>query len=362
MSWPEPNYSKNQINRAGEVLRGIRTDKPSYSNALNILGNWRSAHGYPINTFQATLRSRLKEIDKKGFVAQRLKRTPAVIAKLQRIPDMRLARMQDIGGLRAVVTSVSKLKELTELYKNRRLDHNLKRTYDYLSNPKKSGYRSIHLVYEYNNRRKTEYNGLFIELQFRTKLQHSWATAVETMGTYLNQSLKSSEGESEWLDFFSAASAAFTFLEKTSIIPGYEDYTENDLFAHVIEEAERLKILDQLDGLRVATNHIYHDRNPGAYHLIKLDLTAKKLTIYTFSKRELDEANELYSALERQIASGENLQVVLVSAGPVRDLIKAYPNYYLDTKDFAKNLRKVENRLNELTLQNFDDVYQKQKI
>ncbi len=44
---------------------------------------------------------------------------------------------------------------------------------------------------------------LLIELQLRTRLQHEWATAVETMGTFLQSSLKSSQGPEEWLDFFS---------------------------------------------------------------------------------------------------------------------------------------------------------------
>ena len=52
---------------------------------------------------------------------------------------------------------------------------------DYVENPKDSGYRSIHYVYKYSSK-ADKYNGLKIELQIRTKLQHNWATAVETAG------------------------------------------------------------------------------------------------------------------------------------------------------------------------------------
>jgi hypothetical protein len=68
-------------------------------------------------------------------------------------------------------------------------------------NPQKSGYRGIHLVYRYNGR-KTEYNGLKIEIQIRTVIQHAWATAVETVGMFTQQALKSSQGEQDWLRYF----------------------------------------------------------------------------------------------------------------------------------------------------------------
>jgi hypothetical protein len=99
MSFVKPKYSKKQINRAGEILI---SDDPTESNrrfADEVLANYRAAHGYPINTFQATLRAKLKTIDDKAIVAQRLKRTPSIVLKLKRFEGMKLARMQDIGGL-----------------------------------------------------------------------------------------------------------------------------------------------------------------------------------------------------------------------------------------------------------------------
>ena len=50
---------------------------------------------------------------------------------------------------------------------------------------------------------KDTYNkNMFIEVQFRTKLQHMWATAVEMMGIYTNSNLKSSQGDYDILRFF----------------------------------------------------------------------------------------------------------------------------------------------------------------
>jgi ppGpp synthetase/RelA/SpoT-type nucleotidyltranferase len=73
---------------------------------------------------------------------------------------------------------------------------------DYIQSSRDAdGYRSLHLIYKYRNIKNPSYDGLRIELQIRTKLQHIWATAVETMGTLLGQALKYRQGEEAWQDF-----------------------------------------------------------------------------------------------------------------------------------------------------------------
>ncbi|MFH1447171.1 MAG: RelA/SpoT domain-containing protein, partial [Chloroflexota bacterium] len=180
MSWPKPKFSKSKVNRAGEILALDGESHQEAGWAHKVLINWRACHGYPINTFQATLRNRLKSIDKKAIVAQRLKRTPSIVSKLRRFSAMKLSRMHDIGGLRAVVGTLHQVRTLEALYNNGRLRHELHKVYDYIKEPKSDGYRSVHLVFKYKNDRAHEYKGLLVELQLRTKIQHAWATAVET--------------------------------------------------------------------------------------------------------------------------------------------------------------------------------------
>ncbi len=43
------------------------------------------------------------------------------------------------------------------------------------------GYRSLHQVFSINSRTHPKLNSLRVELQIRTKLQHSWATAVRLL-------------------------------------------------------------------------------------------------------------------------------------------------------------------------------------
>jgi len=55
----------------------------------------------------------------------------------------------------------------------------------------------------------------------------------------------------------------------------------------------------------------------------------------------LDQANIDYAEIEKRTKAGEPVEAVLVSAGPVDALRKAYPNYFLDTQAFVAELTKV---------------------
>ena len=341
MPWPTPQLSRNQVNRAGAILVSDSAPAEEIVRAHFVLGHWRACHGYPINTFQATLRTKLKRVDGDAIVAQRLKRTPSIISKLKRFDSMQLARMQDIGGLRAVVSSVARVRRLERDYENSHFEHELVSRKDYITKPKPDGYRSVHLVFRYKNKRAPAYNGLLLELQVRTKLQHAWATAVETMGTFLGQALKAREGEQRWLRFFEVVGSAFAHLEKSPLVPGYVDLDQRRTFSEVANAESQLRVLDKLGGFSVAVGAITTEKRPGSYHLVILDSQNKKVQIRPYAKAALEEATAAYTEAENRVKRGEPLEVVLVSAGPIESLRRAYPNYFLDTDDFIRKVRQV---------------------
>jgi putative GTP pyrophosphokinase len=299
MPWPTPQYSKAQVNKAGVIIAAPLEDIESLEWALNVLDNWRSCHGYPINTFQATLRKKLRSVDADAIVAQRLKRLPSIISKLRRFDSMQLARMQDIGGLRAVLSNLAQVRLLEENYRESHFSHELVASKDYIAEPKQSGYRSIHLIYRYRNPRASDYNGLLLELQLRTRLQHAWATAVETMGIFLNHALKSSEGPDLWLNFFALAGSAFAHLEDTPPVPMCKHMSAEDTFRAVTLRAGELEVTERLQAFSVAAEQISEDRRSGSYHLIALNLNERTVMIRTFSQSELGEANKEYSATSK---------------------------------------------------------------
>lgn len=335
MEWPTPQFSRKAVNRAGKLLAfGPRDDASAVVESFDALANWRACHGYPINTFQATLRSKLNRLSDDYLVAQRLKRTPSILAKLRRFPSMNLARMQDIGGLRTVVETVGVAEGVRADYRKSRFAHELVADTDYIAEPKGSGYRGFHLVYKYCGRNTPAYDGLQVELQIRTRVQHAWATAVEVAGTFLNQSLKSSEGPGEWLDFFELASAGLATLEKCPVPKRFTKFSIRELRTMIKKEERRLRISEKLGAFRIAFNAITQDPHRGSYFLIVLDPQLKEVNITTYAKSRLEDASRDYAMTEKEIEDGAVSQAVLVAAASIDQLRRAYPNYFLDTRDF----------------------------
>jgi ppGpp synthetase/RelA/SpoT-type nucleotidyltranferase len=342
VTFPIPNFTRGGISRAGDVLIDERATREEVAEALALINHWRACHAYPVNTFQATLRSRLKRVCTGALVAQRLKRVPSISKKLKKNHGMQLARMQDIGGLRAVVDSVGQVRKLHALYTDGSLTHKLIDTDDYIANPKASGYRSLHLIYKYSNPTATSYNGLCIELQIRTRLQHAWATAVETIGTFLNQALKSSEGPEEWLNYFKAVSAAFAVIEKTTIPDEYAGWAAGRIFSQCVALEQRLDVRRKLHAFAVAADAITSSQARGSYHLIVLDAVERTVAVTSFGVKRLDEANLAYADAERRALEHQDVQAVLVATDSVESLRRAYPNYFLDTRQFLSALGRIE--------------------
>ena len=147
--WEEPKYSKSRVSKAGLTLISKKETSEDKNIALDILNNWRSAHALPLNVIQTRLRKYAKQVCTKPLIAQRLKRTPSIILKLKRFEKMKLDRMQDIGGCRAVVDNLSQVNSLIESLKLRKTDHELVSYKNYIENPKASGCNpAAHLTHQ----------------------------------------------------------------------------------------------------------------------------------------------------------------------------------------------------------------------
>ncbi|HEX2253029.1 MAG TPA: RelA/SpoT domain-containing protein [Thermoanaerobaculia bacterium] len=339
-TWAYPKYTRKEDDHAGKEL-AAGGSSAEWLNALHVVDNWRASHAFPLNTFQVGLRQRARKVEAESIVAQRLKRLSSIEAKLSRFDKMRLSRMQDIGGCRAVVHTLPQVGALHKAYRESNLKHRLIRVRDYIELPKQSGYRSLHLIYSYHSDKKPTYNGLQIEVQIRTQLQHAWATAVETVGTFLDQSLKSSQGSQRWLRFFSLMGSAFAFKEEMPLVPGTPDNRES-LVEDIRRMAQELAVRRTLrDYQRVVQTHIIPSLREADFFLLTLRPKEGSATVTTFARKELEKATEEYLEMERQIAGEPGSQTVLVAAESVEALLKAYPNYFLDTTIFLEELSGV---------------------
>ena len=340
-----PEQSINQINKAGQTLVDRKLSQDVLDKALELANQWRACHAYPINTFRATLGTYITDF-KDPIIAQRLKRMPTIVDKLRRYPNMKLSTMQDIGGLRAVLSTVSEVHKLANRYKtNKRLTHTLIKEYDYISNPRdEDGYRSVHLIYKYRNKRTPIYNGLRIELQIRTRIQHTWATAVETMGTLLGQALKSRKGDQEWLDFFAIVSSAFAHQENTAPIPRYKGFSYKQTLQEVVKAEKILGAIDKMQGFAVAVDAISKQHKGWSYHLLILDSIAGKVQIKSYALVDYPKAIADYNNEELNASRGAKIEPVLVSVGPIDKLRRAYPNFFLDIGEFVKHVTACINK------------------
>lgn len=332
--WEVPKYSKSEINKAGSIIADSTSSKEDRDNALIILNNWRAAHAYPLQVICNNLRLRNPD----AIVVQRLKRLESITGKIERFLDMSLYRMQDLGGCRVIVNTIDQVYEAVNKYKNSRIRHILKREYDYIQNPKNSGYRSYHMVYQFYSDKKDTYNkNMLIEIQFRTKLQHIWATAVEMMGIYTKSNLKSSQGDTDILRFFTLVSSVISIQEDMPVCPN-----TSDNICELVKEIKTLnskhRIIPILSGINLAIDYTEKKlNNKSIYYLLVLDYSDHQVHIRPFTSTQLEAATQAYGIIEQET----DKNVVLVSAKSFNELREAYPNYFVDISEFISMVQDI---------------------
>jgi hypothetical protein len=245
--------------------------------------------------------------------------------------------MQDIGGCRAVVKNVAAVYTLAQKFKCEFTD--------YIENPKPDGYRGLHLIAKYHpgDEKHAELAGRLIEIQMRSRLQHAWATAVETVDSLLNQKIKTGGGDDLWRRFFALTSSFIALKERRPTVPGTPS-TMVEIVPEIKEIAKRIRAKDHLLGLASSVVHMTDKqkkyKNAGAY-ILKLDLDKKTISTIMFLKKDLKDATDEYLKLEKEFYGNESVQVVLVFVAKINDLRKAYPNYYLNVTDFINVMKGV---------------------
>jgi ppGpp synthetase/RelA/SpoT-type nucleotidyltranferase len=282
-TWASPEYSRNQVDKAGAVLIKKDSEINELLWALAVINNWRSSHSYHLLHFRINLRRNLSGIEPTAIVAQRIKRLESIRTKLGR-GTMELSQMQDIGGCRGIVSSTKNLDRIIELYMKSSSPHILKGQKNYLLEPKEDGYRSHHLIYQYQgSMRNSCYNKMRIEIQLRTKLQHAWATAVEAVGIFTKQALKSNIGDKDWLRLFALMSSEIAVDEKTPLTPN----TPGEKLQRIKEIKQlthKLRAIKTLNAYRATIEWAGTQKKIDArYFIMQYDYDENKVTISKFS-------------------------------------------------------------------------------
>lgn len=329
------DYSKAALDRAGER---IRAGTHSLSDIL-ILENWRASHLHVINTFQSSLRQRNKRKGGGVTIVQRLKRRPTIMDKLTRESGMSLSRMHDIAGCRLIFNDVDTLRAFRRGVLTSRASHELigdGGRYDYILSPKDSGYRGVHDVYKYKveSGAGVKWNGLRIELQYRTYTQHAWATAIEISDIVNSTRLKFSDASRDIKRLFLLSSEILARGHEG--MPGYcADISTRDLVDEFQEIEHKLHAVARLRGLTSSAFRRFA-RSSRFFILINYIDGDRVGTTEAQGFSESKAALEAYSDLEKSLQS--EADVVLVGSGE-QDAIKlAYTNYFSDASMFLNEL------------------------
>ena len=345
-----PAYSRTQVTAAGAALIDPESSLNDLRRARAIVHNWRAAHSLPLDRIRAELQERVAPLGEEALVAQRLKRLSSIDAKLRRLHNMNLARMQDVGGCRAVLPSVDDVRRVAHSYRDRPPKHRVVHTDDYLTRPRASGYRGIHLVsrFQPGEEEETVYAGMRIEIQLRSRLQHAWATAVETVGTFSGQALKSSEGDEGWLRFFALMASEIAFSEGCPLVPETPD--DGDLRRRELAGAAgTLDVVARLERYRRTLEVLEgHVRNGQAeyFHIVAESWPdgAARVRWNEYGGDEREEAIRAFEDVEAAIEHFPGVpgaETVLVRVASVDALRSAYPSYFADTRAFVAELKKA---------------------
>jgi ppGpp synthetase/RelA/SpoT-type nucleotidyltranferase len=332
-------YSKNQVDKAGRKLSNPRASHESedVENAIEIINSFRAAHNFPLLIFRIDLATRARKIDATATVAQRLKRLPAIEAKLLRL-STRLTQMEDVAGCRAVVRSCRMVRRVARLYTKSRMKHQRLHIVDYLTKPRDTGYRGIHLIYAYQSNSKPQYNGLKIEVQLRSRPQHAWATAVETVEAFTAKGLKDGTANAQWQRFFALMGTYIAKKDGGNPVPNTP--TDLALLTNEISSlADQLHVVEYLESYRATLD--FEGIRDARYYLLDLDASKNETRIIGFKEEEFEEAQEFYVASEKALANEPSRDVVLVSVGSLESLKRAYPNYFADTAVFIGIVREA---------------------
>jgi hypothetical protein len=340
--YPQFDRTPEQVRRAGDALKDTILWHEDRSDEIleifAIANGWRASHRYPMNRLRQELIGKMRSRELKGIPVARLKSMRSVRRKLAR-SNLRLDQIQDLGGCRAVLPSIAAVNDLIDAYRTS-ARHTFHKETDYIANPKRGGYRCFHLMYKFKGEGATAaLDGRRIEVQIRTRLQHSWATAVEAVGLFRKEDMKGGQGDADWLRLFELMSAELALAENCPEGAGLPPRQQR--VGELQKLNQKLGAIATLENLRHAVDYMAHyniGMDSPRYFRLEYDNVTHKVTV-TPSLRSITVMSD---AEQKDNVSGENrITTVEIEADRVEDLYEGYPNYFGDVQLFTRNLKDI---------------------
>lgn len=325
--------TKSSIRKAGKNAAAAGKISAVSLEDMEILDHWRKAHLQPLTAVAMWLRQPALNSTEMA-PAQRLKRRDTFLDKLISGRAKDAATMQDLGGCRLIFPDINTLQEFREYLDSKsRAKHKLmhgRNKFDYIANPKKTGYRGVHYVYGYSTSspERVELKGLKVEVQLRTGVQHAWATAVEIADLVSDTRTKFEDGSGEYGLFFRLASELLA-RHHEGVPSCLSHYSYGQLVEEFNQLEERIGLLDRLAKLREQG-----DISRIKQHTVLAFKDDDTVEIFGYTKpaRAVEKEQELLN-------DPKCLNVVYVSASTPTSIRNSYRNYLTNPEDFVGLLR-----------------------
>ena len=322
--------SKTKIDRAGDAIaRGAYRTDDEYIELEDAFDDYRKSHLQPLSETTLEIQGWLGGYGKPYYIAQRLKRKPQIVRKLKRL-RARLSQLQDIGGLRIIVpknSDVDHLRKYLEQHVASRSHFKVKKLTDYREKGRDTtGYRALHLM--------LSRDGVVLELQIRSRVQHYWAESIERTSVIYGYHLKEEEGDPKVLRYFQLLSDAFYELEA-----GREASTDKRIeidalraeCEKIIEASPHGKVLDSYVNEGVIRT-LTEKESRGGHGLnnwvIVFDWNTGQFVSWDIVDRSPDEAVSAYVRHEKNFPPESGFEVVLIGSSEVATVRETHSHYF----------------------------------
>lgn len=349
--------TKTLIDRAGAALA-----KDQFRNADQMVemeeafDGYRKAHLEPLSETTLELQSWLDEYGADYYIAQRLKRKPQIIRKLNRL-SVRLTQLQDIGGCRIIVERNAQVDEILVFLKEKvEANKGLKitRVTDYRGQGRDiTGYRSVHVLLERDGRK--------LELQLRSRVQHYWAESIERTSVIYGRHLKESEGDPVVIRYFHRLSDAFYEIE-SGRAPSARSRIEIDKLKVDAESIIRASGLSGAvdsfvneDIIKALVETERRNPNPINNWIIVFDWKSGEFVSWDIVGRNPDDAIEAYVRYENNFSAEQNFEVVLIGSSRVATVRKTHSHYF-GIEDYGKILESLDESIEGFSASDVIDV------
>lgn len=321
--------SKSKIDKSGLALaKNQYKDEIDFIELEECFDLYRQSHLSPLSKTTIDIQHMLREYIGEYYIAQRLKRKPQIIRKLNRF-SVRLTQLQDIGGCRIIVPKNKDVDSICNflLRKKESFDFLIKKITDYREKGRDdSGYRALHMI--------IERDGLNFELQIRSRVQHYWAESIEKTSVVYGYYLKEQEGDVSVINYFKQLSNVFYEIES-----GRQPTTLQKLHLeelrkeceNIIQKSDNHKVLNSYVNEGIISALIEKEkRNVNSLNnwILIFDWNEGVFVSWDVVAQNPKEAVDAYVNYENIYPSSKGFEVVLIGSSDIASVQKTHSHYF----------------------------------